>query len=146
MGIGTFKSHFAINHDAGFKGFFSIVPSTTCIILEHCPKYATYCHTSHITTQHFRNQLIVFTIDQFAKQNNGNWETDGQDSWQHHFAQGCFCRYFNTFAIFWFSSSFHNSRNFLELTTHFIYHVHGSFSNRVHCQSRKHHWNHTTHE
>src|SRR5690606_34614134 len=44
------------------------------------------------------------------------------------------------------SRSFHNSRNFAELTTNFVNHVHCSASNRLHRESREDNWNHTSDE
>src|SRR5690606_40653950 len=79
-------------------------------------------------------------------ESNNQWKTNGHNTRQQHFLKGSFGGNSHTFIVLWFASTFHNSWNFTELTSHFINHLHCSFTNRIHCQSRENNWNHTTHK
>src|SRR5690606_16345958 len=79
-------------------------------------------------------------------ESDDNRSDDGDCTRKHHFAECSFCGDVNTLSVLRLSRPFHNSRNFAELTTNFVNHVHCSASNRLHRESREDNWNHTSDE
>ena len=131
--IRPFVIGFSIDFNSFFKTFLCIIPSSAGIVLEHSHQNTRNGNTGQKPTQHFRAKD--------KSNHNGNEQSNGAGS--YHLAQARPSRNFNALFVFWFCFVFHNSWNFAELPTDFIYHIHGGTTNGSNGKSREDKRNHS---
>ena len=119
-----------------FNKFFGVVPCPTCII-QHTCKCKAGRHTSHQQTDNARN----------SKNDTGCYRNnDCHERRNNHLFLSTFCGNCHAFCIFGLSCTFHNTWDFSELPSHFIYHSSCISSYCFHCHCNKYESHHCSDE